>query len=66
MKNRKKLIALVAILAMVLSTVALGATYTDVADDSAYSVAVESLSKLGIVTGYEDGTYGPEKSVTRA
>ena len=66
MKNLKKVIALVAVLAMVLSTVALGATYTDVADDSAYSVAVESLSKLGIVTGYEDGTYGPEKSVTRA
>ncbi len=66
MKNLKKVIALVAVLAMVLSTVALGATYTDVAEDSAYSTAVESLSKLGIVTGYEDGTYGPEKSVTRA
>ena len=66
MKNLKKLIALVAVLALTLSTVALGATYTDVAEDSAYSVAVESLSKLGIVTGYEDGTYGPEKAVTRA
>ena len=66
MKNLKKVIALVAVLAMVLSTVALGATYTDVAEDSAYSTAVESLSKLGIVTGYEDGTYGPEKTVTRA
>ena len=66
MKNLKKVIALVAVLALTLSTVALGATYSDVADDSAYSVAVESLSKLGIVTGYEDGTYGPEKAVTRA
>lgn len=66
MKNLKKVIALVAVLALTLSTVALGASYSDVADDSAYSVAVESLSKLGIVTGYEDGTYGPEKAVTRA
>jgi len=66
MKNLKKVIALIAVLALTLSTVALGATYTDVAEDSAYSVAVESLSKLGIVTGYEDGTYGPEKAVTRA
>lgn len=66
MKNLKKLIALIAVLALTLSTVALGATYTDVAEDSAYSVAVESLSKLGIVEGYEDGTYGPEQAVTRA
>lgn len=66
MKNLKKVIALIAVLALTLSTVALGATYSDVAEDSAYSVAVESLSKLGIVTGYEDGTYGPEKAVTRA
>jgi len=66
MRNLKKVIALIAVLALTLSTVALGATYTDVAEDSAYSVAVESLSKLGIVTGYEDGSYGPEKSVTRA
>ena len=66
MKNLKKLIALIAVLALTLSTVALGATYTDVAEDSAYSVAVESLTKLGIVEGYEDGTYGPEQAVTRA
>ena len=66
MKNLKKVIALIAVLALTLSTVALGATYTDVAEDSAYSVAVESLSKLGVVTGYEDGTFGPEKAVTRA
>ena len=66
MKNLKKVIALIAVLALTLSTVALGATYSDVVEDSAYSVAVESLSKLGIVTGYEDGTYGPEKAVTRA
>ena len=66
MRNLKKLIALIAVLALTLSTVALGATYTDVAEDSAYSVAAESLSKLGIVTGYEDGTYGPDKAVTRA
>ena len=51
MKNLKKVIALIAVLALTLSTVALGATYTDVAEDSAYSVAVESLSKLGVVTG---------------
>ncbi len=66
MLNLKKVIASICVLAMVLSTVAFGATYTDVAEDSAYYEAVETLNKLGIVTGYEDGTYKPEDGVTRA
>ncbi len=66
MLNLKKVIALVCVFAMVLTTVAFGATYTDVAEDSAYYEAVETLNKLGIVTGYEDGTYKPEDGVTRA
>ncbi|MBR5614718.1 MAG: S-layer homology domain-containing protein [Clostridia bacterium] len=66
MLNLKKVIALVCVFAMVLTTVAFGATYTDVTEDSAYYEAVETLNKLGIVTGYEDGTYKPEDGVTRA
>ena len=66
MLNLKKVIALVCVFALALSTVAFGATYTDVAEDNAYYEAVETLNKLGIVTGYEDGTYKPEDGVTRA
>ena len=66
MLNLKKVIALVCVFALALSTVAFGATYTDVAEDSAYYEAVETLNKLEIVTGYEDGTYKPEDGVTRA
>ena len=66
MLNLKKVIALVCVFALALSTVAFGATYTDVAEDSAYYEAVETLNKLDIVTGYEDGTYKPEGGVTRA
>lgn len=66
MLNLKKVIALVCVLALTLTTVAFGATYGDVAEDSAYYEAVETLNKLGIVTGYEDGTYKPEEGVTRA
>ncbi len=66
MLNLKKVIASICVIAMVLSTVAFGATYTDVAEDSAYYEAVETLNKLEIVTGYEDGTYKPEDGVTRA
>ena len=66
MLNLKKVIALVCVLALTLTTVAFGATYTDVTEDSAYYEAVETLNKLGIVTGYEDGTFKPEDGVTRA
>lgn len=66
MLNLKKLIASIAAITVALSTVSFAATYTDVAEDSAYYEAVESLSKLGIVTGDPDGTYRPEDTVTRA
>lgn len=66
MYNLKKVIASICVIAMMLTTVALGATYNDVAEDSAYYEAVETLNKLEIVTGYEDGTYKPEAGVTRA
>lgn len=66
MLNLKKVIALVCVFALALTTVAFGATYTDVAEDSAYYEAVETLNKLGIITGYEDGTFKPEDGVTRA
>lgn len=66
MKNLKRLIALVAVFALALTTIASAATYTDVKEDSAYYEAVETLSKLNIFTGYEDGTFQPDKTVTRA
>lgn len=66
MKNLKRLIALVAVFALALTTIASAATFTDVAEDSAYYEAVETLTKLGIVDGMPDGTYQPEKVVTRA
>ncbi len=66
MYNLKKVIASICVIAMLLTTVAFGATYSDVAEDSAYYEAVETLNKLEIVKGYEDGTYKPEAGVTRA
>ncbi len=66
MLNLKKVIASICVIAMMLTTVAFGATYSDVTEDSAYYEAVETLNKLEIVTGYEDGTFKPEDGVTRA
>ncbi len=66
MKNLKRIIALVAVFAMVLTTVSFAATYTDIPADSDYYEAVETLSKLEIVEGYEDGEFKAEQNVTRA
>ena len=40
--------------------------YTDVAAGSWYNIAVSTLSNMGILGGYEDGTFRPNASITRA
>lgn len=65
----KKVLSLVLALSLVLGTFsasfAATKTFSDVKGE-ACEQAVAVLSDLGVVTGYEDGTYGPEKIVTRA
>ena len=64
----RKVLALVLALAMVLGCFAsvFAAEYTDVKADADYATAVSVLSDLGVVSGYTDGTYKPEKVVSRA
>ena len=40
--------------------------YTDVAADAWYNNAVSTLSNMGIIDGYEDGTFKPNAPITRA
>lgn len=40
--------------------------YTDVKAGDWYNNAISTLSDLGIITGYEDGTFRPNASITRA
>lgn len=40
--------------------------YTDVAFDAWYNTAVSTMAKAGIVDGYPDGTFGPQRNITRA
>lgn len=40
--------------------------FSDVASDAWYNTAVSTLSKAGIVSGYENGTFGPNNNITRA
>jgi len=62
----KKVLSLVLVIAMILSSFsfAFAADFEDVEGD--YEEAVNVLTALGVVTGYEDGTYRPERIVTRA
>ena len=40
--------------------------YSDVAAGSWYNIAVSTLSNMGILGGYEDGSFRPNASITRA
>ena len=40
--------------------------YSDVAATSWYNTAVSTLRSMGIITGYPDGTFGPQRDITRA
>jgi len=62
----KKVLSLVLVIAMVLSSFsfAFAANFEDVEGD--YEEAINALVALGVVRGYEDGTFRPENILTRA
>lgn len=68
MRNLKKVLALVLVFAMMLSTcvVASAASFPDVAASYQYAEAIDLLASLNILGGYEDGTFKPENNITRA
>ncbi len=71
MRNLKKVIALVAVFAMLVSTVAFAATFDDVAETDNYATAIETLNQLGILTGDDENNDGvmsfrPNDTITRA
>ena len=41
-------------------------TFTDVPTDAWYAKAVNTLASLGMLGGYSDGTFQPERTITRA
>lgn len=63
----KKLLALVLALVMTLSlcTITNAADFTDKADVD-YTEAVDVMKAVGVLAGYEDGSFQPDKAVTRA
>ena len=65
MKNLKKILALVLAFACAFTMFA-GAAFTDQADIKVKSDVVDTLVSLGIVEGFEDGSFQPNATVTRA
>ncbi len=66
MKNLKKVLALVVVFAMMVSSVAFAAIYPDVAADADYAKAVSVLSDLGMIKGDDKGNFNPDATITRA
>lgn len=66
-KNLKKVISAVIAFALTASSAAFAApSFTDVADTADYAQAVSTLASLGIINGYEDGSFKPDNQITRA
>lgn len=61
----KKILVMILVVILVLSMQVCFATFPDI-ENSQYKTAIEYLSSISIVAGYEDNTYKPEKVVTRA
>ena len=67
MKNFRKVLALVLVVATLFSFVAMTASakeYTD-ADKVSYTEAVDVLTAIGILNGYTDGTFRPTNTIAR-
>lgn len=64
----KKVLSFALVLALILGSFSMvfAADFSDVESTDPYAQAVDVLTGLGIVSGYKDGTYKPEKVVTRA
>ncbi len=58
-------IATVAVRAMKATSENKGDSFSDVASDSWYAKDVECAKVIGIISGYEDGTFRPDNTVTR-
>ena len=70
MKMSKRILSLLLVTVFILTTTfattVSAAVFSDVPDTESYAAAVNRLNTLGIINGYEDGTFKPLNNVTRA
>lgn len=70
MRKLNKLVSFLLALVLVMGIIPVGAhatsdTYSDVPDSRADAIAIKTLVRNGVVTGYEDGTFRPDQAITR-
>ena len=68
MKILKRLFSVFVVCAMLMSLTggAYAGAFSDVSDSHQYEDAISSLVSLGLLAGYEDGTFRPDNTITRA
>lgn len=64
--KKNKFIGIILVFAVMIGVTPVFAAYTDIDDSATYLEAAYRLSDLDILSGYEDGTFRPYESVTRA
>lgn len=62
----KKIASTLVLLAVLLTPLGNVSAFSDVPETHQYYAAIESLKNLGIVSGYDDGTFKPSNTVNRA
>ncbi len=66
MKNTRKILSLLLCFCILLSMQVFALEFPDVEDSNKNGEAIDVLSSLGIIKGYDDGQFKPDKEVTRA
>ena len=67
MKKRfSMLLALTMLLTSLIPSFTANAAFSDVEDSHPYKEAISTLSTLKVINGYEDGTFAPDKDISRA
>ena len=66
MKNTRKIISLLLCFCIFFSMQAFALQFPDVTEDNKNAEAIDVLSSLGIIKGYDGGDFKPDKEVTRA
>ncbi len=64
--KRKLVSVLLSVVLMVSCAFSASAAFTDVTENTKYGEAVEVLVALGLLKGYEDNTFRPDNTITRA
>ncbi len=63
---KKKILAFICLITILFSNINIYAKYPDMPENTNEARIVDIITDLGVMEGYEDGTFKPEQAVTRA